>query len=857
MVKTPPPARRWIAAATACLVMAISLSLYLSPAYLPVPPRPRPLVWSLCFAALLLLAAAEPLLPLPMKSRHHQMPAEPLTESLAGAERTMLTWMWFLAVGVAVPTALAGDAAIASPPLTASYLMAFCLYWTVSTLRVGRFAEVQFRIAAHFTFASLSLSCLLTAPGQIGEFAIAPLAAILALSLYTTGTALIRLVAVGCALIVTAGNCIQWLTAQCSFGLAVVRSLVEVAMLVWAVEVGLHLSSVRRQLIGDLIAVRAELEESHADLQSAHEELQAQNEELLAQNEQLRNQQELLECQREQLQHVLATAQLNEQLFRKAFTNAPIGMLMVTPEGTISQVNLAFCRMVGYSESELIGKAYRSLIHPDDLPRAEEKMRMLREGEVDSYTIEKRYLLRDGRSIWVLLSASIIRETDTTPAYRIGQVMDITALKRYQQELLRMARYDALTDLLNRRAFQEAVDQYLAEAAQHQSPAALIYMDLDQFKFVNDNMGHQAGDQLLQGIARLLRREMRSTDVVARLGGDEFAAFLPHTPPDKALEVARRLLEAVRRHVEVVAGKRISTTASIGIASFPGDGQTSQELLSAADLAMYMAKDAGRNQLCASDPTSPNQELMVARLSWEQRIREALEQDRFVLYWQPIRNLNDPQIRQYELLLRMVDKDGAVIPPAAFLETAERFGSIHAIDRWVVKKAIALLAEHQQMGSDICLEVNLSGRAFEDPQLLPMIREEFERTGVNPQNLILEITETAAIKDLDMACQFIETLRALGCRFAIDDFGTGFASLYYVKRLPVDYLKIDGSFITNLPRDPVDQQLVRAMVGVAQGLGKKTVAEFVSDEETVQLLQELGVDFAQGYHIGKPRPLDV
>lgn len=836
-------------------MMAISLSLYLSPADLSVLPHPRPLVWALCIAALLVLAAAEPLLPLSIKSRHRQLPAEPLTASLAAAEQTMLTWLWFLAVGVAVPTALAGDAAVASPPLTASYLMAFCLYWTVNTLRVRRFAAVQFRIAAHFTFASLSLSCLLMAPGQVGEFAIAPLAAILALSLYTTGTTLIRRVAVGCALILCAGNCIQWLNGQYTSGLAVGRSLVEVAMLVWAVEVGRHLGSVRNRLIGDLIAVRGELEESHADLQSAHEELQAQNEELLAQNEQLRHQQELLECQREQLEHVLTTAQLNEQLFRKAFTNAPIGMLMVTPEGTISQVNHAFCRMVGCKESDLVGSAYRSLIHPDDLPKAEEKMRMLRDGEVDSYTLEKRYLLRDGRVIWVLLSASIIRETDTSPAYRIGQVMDITALKRYQQDLLRLARYDPLTDLLNRRAFQEAVDQYLAEAAQPWSPAALIYMDLDQFKFVNDNMGHQAGDQLLQGVGRLLRRELRGTDVVARLGGDEFAAFLPHTPPDKALEVANRVLEAVRRHVEVMAGKRITTTASVGVASYPGDGQTSQELLSAADLAMYMAKDGGRDQVCASDPSSPNQEQVLTRLSWEQRIQEALEQNRFLLYWQPIRNLSDPQTHQYELLLRMVDKDGTIIPPGDFLETAERFGSIHAIDRWVVKRAIALLAEHQQMGSNICLEVNLSGRAFEDPQLLSLIRDEFKRTGVNPHNLILEITETAAIKDLDAASRFIETLRALGCRFAIDDFGTGFASLYYVKRLPVDYLKIDGSFITNLPKDPVDQQLVRAMVGVARGLGKQTVAEFVGDEETVELLQEMGVDFAQGYHIGKPRPL--
>lgn len=308
--------------------------------------------------------------------------------------------------------------------------------------------------------------------------------------------------------------------------------------------------------------------------------------------------------------------------------------------------------------------------------------------------------------------------------------------------------------------------------------------------------------------------------------------------------------------MEVLAGRRIRTTASIGVAFYPRDGSTSQELLGAADLAMYMAKDNGRDQLCAADPGSPDQKLMANRLSWEKRIQQALEQNRFVLYWQPIQNLQDNQTYQYELLLRMVDEDGTLIPPGAFLDTAERFGSIHDIDRWVVTQAISLLKTYQKVGVDICLEVNLSGRAFEDPHLLPMIRDQLEASGVNPQRLILEITETAAIKDLNAACQFIETLRSLGCRFAIDDFGTGFASLYYVKRLPVDYVKIDGTFITNLPRDPVDQHLVRAMVGVAKGLEKQTVAEFVQDEETLNLLKALSVDFAQGYYIGKPKPME-
>jgi EAL domain-containing protein (putative c-di-GMP-specific phosphodiesterase class I) len=275
-----------------------------------------------------------------------------------------------------------------------------------------------------------------------------------------------------------------------------------------------------------------------------------------------------------------------------------------------------------------------------------------------------------------------------------------------------------------------------------------------------------------------------------------------------------------------------------------------------ADFAMYQAKEHGRNRAYLFAPDADAVGEAEAKLTWERRIREAIEQDRLALWYQPILDLQTGKAEHCELLLRMTGEDGEPIAPSHFLGVAERFGLIQTIDRWVVREAIRLLARAQSVGRWRAVEVNLSGLAFQDSELISIIRFELAATGADPAGLIMEITETAAIADLDAAREFVVTLRNLGCRFAIDDFGSGFASFAYLKHLPVDYLKIDGSFIRNLATDPVDQHLVRGMVKVARGLGKQTIAEFVGDEETVRLLREYGVDYAQGYHVGRPRPYD-
>lgn len=414
--------------------------------------------------------------------------------------------------------------------------------------------------------------------------------------------------------------------------------------------------------------------------------------------------------------------------------------------------------------------------------------------------------------------------------------------------------HDPLTGLYNRRRFQEALESHLALVRNFKLHGALFFLDLDLFKYVNDTLGHQSGDDLLRQVASVLRERLRETDTIARLGGDEFAILLPYTGREEAVRLAGEILETLRRDLVMAGGMKLNVTASIGIALFPEHGESAADLLSHADVAMYQAKDQGRNTYALFTPDGDWKEQMESKLSWERRIREALREDRLVLYFQPILDLSTGRITHHELLLRMVGDDGAIIPPGAFLGVAERFGLIQAIDRWVVRRAIRLLEEEMRQGRRHLFEVNLSAKTISDPELLALIQEELAATGIDLSNLIFEITETAAIGDLDQVRRFIEALKGIGCRFALDDVGAGFSSLYFLKHLGVDFIKIDGSFIRNLPNDLADQHLVKALVAVSQELGKQTIAEYVDSEVTLRLLGEYGVDFAQGFHIGKPSP---
>ncbi len=528
-----------------------------------------------------------------------------------------------------------------------------------------------------------------------------------------------------------------------------------------------------------------------------------------------------------------------EERFRTAFEQAPIGMGLLSPEGRYLRVNEALCRITGYEPEQLLGMAASDITHPDDA------------AELASGRAEKRYLHASGHTVWVSVHATLVRDADGNASHVLCQIQDITDRRRFEERLQHLVDHDPLTGLYNRRRFEQELDRQVAHGARYGDQGALLVLDLDNFKLVNDTLGHNAGDELIVSVAGLLKTHLRDSDVIARLGGDEFAVLLPTGGMREAEAVAVKLVRAIREEATVVGTRRVRrVTTSIGVAPVASGDVTGEELLINADLAMYEAKEAGRDRYAVYASGRHDPSRLEARMRWVERIRDALEDDRFVLHAQPILDLRTGEVAQHELLVRMVDDDGDVIPPGAFLQVAERFGLIQQIDRWVAGRALELIAEH-----DLRLTVNLSGRTLTDDGLLAELEQGFARTGADPARLTFEVTETAAVANIHLAREFAERLRTIGCRFALDDFGAGFGSFYYLKHLPFDYLKIDGEFVANCLESRTDQLVIRAVVDIAQGLGKETVAEFVGSEDLVQFLRSQGVDHAQGFHVGRPQPL--
>ena len=583
-------------------------------------------------------------------------------------------------------------------------------------------------------------------------------------------------------------------------------------------------------------------------------ELEAAASQLVSTNDQLR--QETAERERIAKEARAAERGLREvrERFESAFDNAPIGMALISMDGRWLQVNDALCRITGHTEEALRATTLRAMTHPDEVEIDGESLQQLLAGEIANYQVEKRYRHAWGHHVWVLVTTSIVRDEDRAPLYVVTQVQDISERKELARRLEYFVDHDFLTGLFNRRHFEQELAKETDRVSRYGGPGAVLVIDIDNFKDVNDTFGHKAGDDVLKGVAGLLRERLRQTDIVARIGGDEFAVLLPQTDADHAQGVADELVKAMGRQMAVLADRSIRITSSIGVTMF--DGLTDIEVLAYADLAMYEAKESGRNRFAMYQPVGGRKARGSARLVEAERIRQALEEDRLLLYCQPILDLGKNEICQYELLLRLPDEErGEPLPPSAFLYGAERFGLIQAIDGWVVRQAIALIAEHARAGLRLVLNVNLSGKSIGDRKLAALIEETLDEAGIEPARLTFELTETSAIANVEEAKAFASRLRARGCRFALDDFGAGFGSFYYLKNLPFDYLKIDGDFIRGLATSPMDQLVVEAIVSIARGMGAKTVAEFVGDEETACLLRTIGVDHAQGYHIGLPRPV--
>jgi diguanylate cyclase (GGDEF)-like protein/PAS domain S-box-containing protein len=546
---------------------------------------------------------------------------------------------------------------------------------------------------------------------------------------------------------------------------------------------------------------------------------------------------------------------LAEERFRGAFEHAPIGISLCDLDGRYLQVNQALCEITGYSREELCGTTWQAITHPDDGEADRELMASLVSGAGEHPRREKRYLRASGEPVWVSLHAAVLRDSDGRPQQLLSQVVDITERRQLEKQLRHLADHDPLTGLLNRRGLEAELDAHVARVNRYGARGALLVLDLDHFKTVNDTLGHNAGDELIISVAGLLARRLRESDTIARLGGDEFAVLLPQAGESDARAVADAIVADVRENAVLLGGQQPRrVTASVGVTLFRQGLAGAEDALVDADLAMYDAKEAGRDRAALYASDRHDLPRMKARLAWVERIRAAMEEDRFVFHAQPILDLGTDEVRQYELLLRMLDESGDAIPPASFLYIAERFDLIQELDRWVVGKAVSLIELHQALGEELTLEVNLSGKSLGDRQLLDLVRRELDRSGIAPGSLIFEVTETAAVANIHQAREFAEQLTELGCRFALDDFGAGFGSFYYLKHIPFDYLKIDGEFITRCLGNRTDQLVIASLVSIARGLNKRTIAERVEDEETLQFLREQGVDFAQGYHVGRPRP---
>jgi diguanylate cyclase (GGDEF)-like protein/PAS domain S-box-containing protein len=539
-----------------------------------------------------------------------------------------------------------------------------------------------------------------------------------------------------------------------------------------------------------------------------------------------------------------------EELVRHALN----GIYQSTPDGEFLTVNPALVRLLGYeSEGELRASAFADLI-ADEAGSASLVDQLGEREEIKSAEIALK--AKDGPTVDVLLNARAVRSDDGDFLYHEGILTDIRQIKRQEEQLLHLATHDPLTGLHNRREFNTILERHLSRAKRYSGYGAVLWMDLDGFKEINDGLGHKVGDELLASLAHRMKSTIRESDVLARLGGDEFAIVYPNVDSTQAQIAAARLLDAIRGHTANIQGQAIRTTASMGIVLFPEHGMQPTELLMQADMAMYRAKEQGRNRFCVYSPDAGALQAPEQRIDWLRLVREALEGDGFVLYAQPILDLRTDKIVRYELLLRLLDRDGGIIPPGAFLDIAEQFGLSGDIDRWVLSKAAEILSNAEIMETGISFAINLSPRTMTDKEFLDLISEMPALNVIGPVRLVMEITETAAIYNIHVAKDFLRTLRGRGYEFALDDFGMGFSSFYQLKNLDVDYLKIDGSFIRNLSQDPVDKHLVLAMVHLARSLGKQTIAEFVEDQETLDMLREIGVDCAQGFHIGRPKPLD-
>lgn len=555
------------------------------------------------------------------------------------------------------------------------------------------------------------------------------------------------------------------------------------------------------------------------------------------------------------LEQQTKTLARDREQFSSVLSTIAVAVITQDLQGKILSVNPAAQTLLGYKDSEMIGKDFFELLFPEGQPglrwRIKEELGAHRHRQ-DHLSHEALTTCSDGsiRNLSWLHSRLLVRNSDDVLIVSVG--VDVTDRRGNEARLAWMSDHDALTGLLNRRHFNEELEYILRSAKPNSGSGVLLLIHLDQYAQVLESHGQMSADLSLKVAARLLGSEAIGGELVARLGGEEFALLTRNIDGESALRLAGRINQTLFANPLILSDTRLPLSASVGVVLFPEHGNNLMELLGNADLALQKAKEQGGGRSHLHSEEDRTWERVRQRAFWKDKVSQALTNDRFVLHFQPIINLKSGNATYFEVLLRMMDAQGGVISAARFIEAAERGGMIHAVDRMVISKAFEALSVVNLRGLNVGFSINLSGHAFSDTQLVAHIRRTLEQHPLNPHNVIFEIAETATITDFSLANSVILQIKELGCRFALDNFGIGFSSFYYLKHLPVDFIKINGAFIRNLANNVDDQTLVRAIARTAEGFGKETIAESVETEAALDLLKEFGVDYAQGYYISKP-----
>jgi diguanylate cyclase (GGDEF)-like protein/PAS domain S-box-containing protein len=530
--------------------------------------------------------------------------------------------------------------------------------------------------------------------------------------------------------------------------------------------------------------------------------------------------------------------------------------------GNCTFCNTACLRMLGYeNQDDLLGKNMHKLIHhtrADGSPYPAEDCHINKTLISNEKShIDTEVFIRKDDSNFPAEYWSHPIEHDGKIIGAVVTFLDITERKHANEQISYQASHDTLTDLVNRREFERRAERLLSTTKQYMEEHALCFMDLDQFKIINDTCGHSAGDEMLRQLSTVLQGIVRHRDTLARLGGDEFGVLMEHCTLDDAHRVATSLQKAIHNYQFSWEGYSFRIGVSIGLVQITLSTTNLTELLKDADAACYMAKDKGRNRIHVYHAEDTEIAQRHGEMQWVTRLNHALEEDRFCLYAQPIEPIDSNTDKHYELLLRMIDETGGIIPPGAFLPAAERYNLISKIDSWVITKAFYLLADNPDFLAQVnSFSINISGQSLADINFQNFVVDKFLISNFPPEKICFEITETAAITNLSIANLFITKMKVLGCQFALDDFGSGLSSFGYLKNMEVDYLKIDGMFVRDIVDDPIDHAMVKSINEIGQVMGMKTIAEFVENDVIKGMLKEIGVNYVQGYGIGIPIPFE-